>query len=252
MPININSEDIIPQPRFQYSDRNLGEPSYVPWDVTRRRRSIENLFRRVGEPVFLKHRYSDLDVRDGVAQKAVDNQGVYEQPRNNAISLGTGFWSVELSDDEWYDNKGNIVTFPLPPGPGYIQAPKYRGFGPGTETYCIFPDVPRNYFSYEPGGAMFNVEEGKALLPWYPKMFDGDLIVKVIRDKGYNIIGVGDVYEAKQVTPVSVRGFDRRGKYPVPNDPNDKLGNRFLLHQLFDAVLLPALDPRVTGLQYNV
>ena len=186
--------------------------------------------------------------------KAVDRDPNFGQPRYASFSLSTGYVSAELSPNEWYTTSGNIINSPYNPGGNYLQAPMYRGFGPSSETYIIELDKARDFFSFQPGGAMMNVEQGGFITPWYPKIFDGDIIAEVVRDNGGNVLSVGQVWEAKKVIPLTMRGRDRLGNLETPNPPNygyQNTANRFIIQQQFDTALVPALDIRVTGGQWD-
>lgn len=231
---------------FIQSGSDLGEEAYVPWETRRRRQQVAEMLRRMGTPALLKHRYSDLDVREGVAQKAPGRDSIYGQARNNdPLTLGTGYTSVELSTNEWFDNEGKIVISETSPGAEYQQVPRYRGFGPGHLIYVIMPDAARDYFTYDPGGAFYNIEESRAITSWTPKIWDGDLLITVTTDAIGNIISKEEVYECNKVTPLTMRGRDRLGLPEKPNDSNYfNTPNRWIMNQKFTIIKIPDLDPR--------
>lgn len=245
MPISVNSP--LPQP-YIFKDTNgyYGDKEYVPHDVRWRRNTVMNFMQRLGTVVIVKHRYTDLDVRNGIALKGIDRDTIYGQARYASLTFSTGYVSVELSDSEWVNiTNGQIIISQLNPGASYIQAPKYRGFGPAHETYIAEMDRARDFFSYQPGGAMMNVEEGGVVAPWYPKIFDGDLLIEVVRDKGNNVISANQIWEAKKVTPITMRGKDRKGNIERPDfNTYGNTPNRFIVNQRLDTEIIPALDVR--------
>lgn len=215
----------------------------VPWDIQRRRRYVYDALRRVGNPVLIRHRYSDEDLRNGTATNQVitspARDTIYGQTSVlDPLSFGTGYMSVELSPDEWYsDTTGEIIVSVTNPGSGYTQAPMYRGFGPGSLTYIVEPDRAQDYFVANSGGPVFKVQSATAIAPWYPKIRDGDLLINVTIDKQGNILSSQERYEAHKSMPISMRGLDRRGNQEKQYDTDG--GNRFLINQQFEMNALP-------------
>src|SRR3954452_21729135 len=133
--------------------KNVGK-AWVPQDVRRRRRDVENIMRRMGTPMLHKPRYNDLDFQHGIVEKSPVYDDIYEQTRNrDPFSHGVGYVSPEKSDNEWYNpnGDGSIVVSTTSPGAGWLQAPKYRGYGPSTLTYIIEPDRATDFFKATPG-----------------------------------------------------------------------------------------------------
>jgi hypothetical protein len=262
MPILLNQNLSINQAPNQFANDqwNIGE-LYTPWWVARRRKQAAQAFRRLGTPVLHKHRLSDWDVRNGTAvpapaQVSPGRDSIYGQSRyTDPLSLGTGYVSVELSPDEWYNTAtGQIIESQSNPGAGYAQAPMYRGFGPGSLIYVIFLDRPRDYFAYDPGGAIYNVEQGGVIAPWTPKIWDGDLLIEIITDTAGNIISTVDFYECRMVTPVTLRGQDVQGKTDVAGQTDYNFAtNRWLVNQRMEANRIADIqnDPRVTQIQLD-
>lgn len=223
------------------TDKYFGERS-VPKDVLRRRRSVYDMLRRMGSPILVKHRFSDLDFQNGVVEKSAVYDDVYGQTRNrDPLSYGVGYVSVELSDDEWYDETGetgDIVVSVTSPGEGFVKAPKYRGFGPGNLTYIIEPDRAQDYFKNSPGGPLIQVQEATAIAPWWPEINDNDLLINVVLGANGKIVDTRERFEAKQTNPVSMRGLDRRGR----REYTENFGNSFVVNQTFEMSLIPAND----------
>ena len=88
-------------------------PNSVPAQVVRRRRSVDDVLKRVGTPFLFKHRWTDNDVTIGLAQPSPAFNDIYgTSVTYDSLSHGTGFVSQVLSPDEWYDPNGNIVVSP--------------------------------------------------------------------------------------------------------------------------------------------
>lgn len=211
----------------------------VPPDVARRRRSVEEMMRRMGTPVLIKHRFNDRDVKDGVAMISPVFDTIYEQTRNeDPLSHGVGFVSVELAPDEWYDSSGTIVKSATSPGTGWTQAPRYRGYGQGNLTHIIEPDRAEDFFKATTGGPIFKVQTATVIAPWWPDINDNDLVIQVTVDAGGNVIDTHERFEAKNVSPVTIRGTDRRGR----KEYGESFGNVSVVNQTFEMALVPSTD----------
>lgn len=211
----------------------------VPKDVHRRRHSVEEMMRRMGTPVLVKHRFNDRDVKNGVAELSPVFDSIYEQTRNeDPLSHGVGFVSVEKSADEWYDANGNIVKSVTSPGAGWTQAPRYRGYGQGNLTYIIEPDRAEDFFKVTEGGPIFKVQTATAIAPWWPDMNDNDLLIQVTVDASGSVIDTHERFEAKNVSPITIRGNDRRGR----KEYGESFGNAHVVNQTFEMALVPETD----------
>lgn len=219
---------------LRYVAKYVGERN-IPSDVARTRRSIYELMRRMGTPVVIKPMYTSRDADNGVAEESPNFNETYGQSRNrDPLSHGTGYVSVEKSPNEWYDSRGQIVVATSNPGPGYIQAPKYRGYGPGILTWIIEPDVAEDYYKHTAEGVLIKVQTATALTAWYPDINDNDLITHVTVDDYGLVLGTQERYQAKMTNPVSIRGLDRRGRREYTAD----YGNRHVVNQQFQMALL--------------
>lgn len=244
------------------SSKKVGA-AWVPQDVRRRRRDVENLMKRMGTPVLHKPRYNDLDFRNGLVDKSPVYDDIYEQTRNrDPLSHGVGYVSKELSPNEWYDANGNIITGEIlypsptqspsgslspavgPPGAGWTQAPRYRGYGPGTMTYVIEPDRSEDFFKATTGGPLFKVQTALAIAPWWPDIDDNDILINVELDGQGNIIKTNERYECKNVNPVSMHGLNKRGRRESGSDytTTGQFPNTFLMNQSFEMALVPFND----------
>lgn len=214
----------------------VGEPN-VPSAMRRQRRSTAEMMRRMGQPVIVKHMYNPLDVERGIAQKSIEMQGAYGQVRNrDPFSHGIGYHSVERSLNEWINPQGQIVVSATNPGSGYVQAPKYRGYGPGFLTYIIEPDASEDVFRLSPAGALVKIQSQTVIAGWYPDINDNDLVINVELDDAGNVIAGRERYLAKMTDPVSIRGLDRRGRREFSGDT----GNRHVVNQRFEMTLQPS------------
>jgi hypothetical protein len=220
--------------------RKVRDIQRVPQDVARRRRDVENIMRRMGTPVLHKHRYNDQDFKEGLCEKSPVYDDIYEQTRSrDPISHGIGYVSVEKSDDEWYDSSGTIVKSRLSPGPGWIKAPRYRGYGPSTLTYIIEPDASEDFFRSTPGGPIFQVMEAQAIAPWWPNINDNDILIQVVLDAQNNVVETSERWEVKgNVNSITIRGTDRRGR----KETQEYFGNNHVMNQRFSINLVPHTD----------
>jgi hypothetical protein len=220
---------------FQVVTRFMGEDN-VPKEITRRRRSVYDAMRRVGQPVLVKHMFNAQDWRDGIAATSPNWDDDYGQVRNDdRLSFNTGYVSTELSPNEWISPTGTIVKAVDSPGTGYVQAPLYRGYGKGYLTYVVIPDAPEDIIKEVSGGQLIKTQQATCMAPWFPEVNDNDLLVLVTLDADNSIVETHERYQAKMSTPATVRGRDRRGGREKPNDK----GNRYVVQQRFEIVELP-------------
>jgi hypothetical protein len=219
--------------------RYAGE-QHVPQDLRRRRKQVQETMRRMGTPVLVKHMYNDRDVQNGIAKASPNFDDIYKQTRHDdPISHGIGFVSVEDSEDEWVSPDGKtIVVSDTTPGAGYTKAPRYRGFGPGYLIYMIQPDVAEDVFKLTETGVLIKVQEATAQAPWWPEINDNDLIINVTIGRGEKIEDTHERYQAKMSNPITMRGYDRRGRREYSEDG----GNRYVVNQQFQMTLIPKHD----------
>jgi hypothetical protein len=198
----------------------------------------------MGSPVIVKHMYNDRDVQDGVAEAGPNFSTVYKQTRHDdPLSHGVGYVSVEKSEDEWIhpDGKTIVVSAAQPANIGsqaFIRAPKYRGFGPGFLIYMILPDVAEDVFKLTETGALIKVQSATAQAPWFPEINDNDLIIACTVDRGERVVSTEERYQAKMSSPVSMRGYDHKGRREYTEDG----GNRHVVNQTFEMALVPKND----------
>lgn len=220
--------------------RYSGEP-VVPRDIRRQRENNLSTLRRFGSPIIVKHMYNDLDVQNGIAEPSANFSSTYGQVRHNdPLSHGVGFVSVEKSDNEWTSPDGlSIVTADTSPGAGYVQAPKYRGYGPGYLVYAILPDVSQDLFKLSETGVFIRIQQAQVQMGWFPEVNDNDLLITCLIDRAEQVVETYERYILKQTNPFSMRGVDRQGRREYSED----FGNRFITDQQFEATLVPHKDP---------
>lgn len=215
----------------------------IPSDVRRLRKSTFELMRRMGQPVIIKHMYNDHDRKQGLAQESplAAQIGYGGQTRNrDPFSWGTGFCSIQLSPNEWINpNTGAIVTAETSPGAGYVQAPMYRGYGPGFLTFIIEPDTPLDMFKLSAQGAIVKVQSQTVVAGWYPEINDNDLIINVELDENGYVVDTNERYQAKMSRPITVRGRDSRGRREATSQFQTDFGNRHAINFQLEMNALP-------------
>lgn len=219
-----------------YATKYVGEEN-IPQDIKRLRRQVHDMMRRMGQPVIIKKMLTIKDVENGVAERSENYDSIYGQVRNNDnLSWGTGFVSVEKSDDEWINpSTGQVIKSDYTPDSSWPKAPKYRGYGPSIVTYIIEPDAPQDFFTLTPTGAMIQVQTSQVTMGWFPKVNDNDLIINVELDEYGHVAQSGKRFQAKMTNPVTIRGLDRRGR----EEFNGDLGNRHMVNQNYQMTMVP-------------
>jgi hypothetical protein len=67
-------------------------------------------------------------------------------------------------------------------------------------------DAQEDVFRPNEQGVLIHERHPGLTAPWVPEMGDTDLIIAVEIDKNNNIIEMGDRYELREVTPITMRG----------------------------------------------
>jgi hypothetical protein len=213
----------------------------IPKDVRRRRSQVQELMKRLGAPVVVKHMYNAEDVEKGIAERSPNFDDIYDQSSHtDHLSHGVGWVSVEKSTNEWIAPDGSIVINATSPGNNYTRAPKYRGFGPGYLTYVILPDAAQDMFRLTPEGAMIRLQTARAQMGWYPAVNDNDLLTLVQVDSANRVVDTFERYQLRDVNPVSMRGRNRRGRRFATEDVD--FGNQFTINQVYELDLIPPND----------
>ena len=221
----VSGLEITPIPAgFNFVQKYVGEKN-EPHDIKVTRKSSFEVMRRMGTPVVIKHMYNDEDVQAGIAEASPNYDSIYHQTRaNDPLSFGNGFVSVEKSEDEWIDTTTSDIVDAQ--SGTTVDAPKYRGFGPGYLTYIIEPDVIEDWYKHSEEGVFTRVRSARVQAPWWPEIHDGDLITEVTLDDGGNLLSTGMRYQAKMTQPNSIRGLDRRGRKEFNSSPNTHVVNQ--------------------------
>lgn len=228
------------KPIYNNVIRYLGE-GVVPQNIKRRRRSAMEVMRRMGSPVLIKHMYNIDDVARGIATESANFDTVYKQSsHDDPLSYGVGFVSVETQSGEWIDEEGNLQISPTKE-PGWVPAPKYRGYGPGYLTYVIMPDAPEDVWKTSPEGLLLHTQLARFQLPWWPFVSDMDLLIDVELDRQETIVETFDRYQLHKVSPITMRGLDQHGQREIRR-PNAS-GNRHWVGQQCEANKIPETDP---------
>lgn len=226
---------------------NFTGDSRVPRDIRRHRANNLEMMRAYGTPVIFKKMYNDADRKAGIAVRSPNYSSAYDQTRHDdPLSHGVGFVGADngqiiTSSDEWYDTTGRNLTIeqtPTSPGPGWANAPTYRGFGPGYLTYAILPDAAEDVFKLTETGALIRTQTAQVQMGWYPEVNDNDLLVVVEIDRFNRVVQDHERYQLKMTNPLSVRGRDRLGRREYTED----FGNRYITDQQFEMTLIPPTD----------
>jgi len=231
-------------PQYKNVINYLG-PVDTPHEIWRRRKWTSESMRRLGTPVLIKHMYNIEDYTNGDAKFSPNyvttNQSA---PANDPFSFGTGFCSTETQVGEWVVNPGDdglselVISENQPEGSEV--APKYKGYGPGYLTYAILPDAPIDIFKRTEEGALIQTQQARVQLPWWPYCGDNDLLIVCEIDATEHITATYERYQLKQVSPITMRGKDLRGRRSMEN-PN--ANNRFWVGAFCEMSLIPKNSP---------
>jgi hypothetical protein len=236
---------ILEKPIYNDVRTYFGDPD-TPQSIKRLRLNDLRTMQRFGAPVLLKKMYNDEDVQNGVAQTSQNFDSVYRASTyaQDFASYGVGFTSVDTQDGEWINTQtGAVEVYPVYPedGNNYVPAPRYRGYGPGFLTYAILPDRPEDAWKLTEQGALVRMQQAMVQLPWWPQMGDNDLLITCRLGLDGRIAETYERYELKMVTPITMRGSDRRGNREFPVNAG---GNRYWINQQAEMIKLPSNDIR--------
>lgn len=157
-----------------FADRNLG-PRSDPQDIRDLRQSNYDVHDQLGQPVVIKHRWNERDLREGRAQKCPFH-------------------------DQFYDQ--DLPTCPYCFGTGYLG-----GFADGILTYATIADAREDTFRLTDAGALLHDRSPQVNFPWTPLVGDNDLLIAVELADDAEIADTYDRYTLRQSQPVTVRGL---------------------------------------------
>ncbi|CAM6003643.1 unnamed protein product [Sphagnum balticum] len=195
-----------------------------------------DVYQYLGTPVLIKKMYTTKDVADGIAQKVATFDYVMGQSEywGDVLSHGVGICSIETQPNEWFGaedpNNPDIFTIiesDTQPYPWFVNAPKYRGYGPGFLTYVILPDRPEDQWKLSDLGALTRLQTATIQLPYYPEVGNNDVIIVVSTDQQGRITETYERYQLKQMSPVTMHGIDRGGARAALDGPLTANNNRY-------------------------
>jgi hypothetical protein len=158
---------------------NLG-PRGTPQEIKDIRQSNYDSHYMYGMPVIHKHRWTLRDVDAGLAQKC------------------------PYFDETGYDS--DFANCPYCFGTGIIG-----GWADGILTYVTFSDVVEDRLRVGPTGIVMFEREPQMTAPWIPDMGTGDMIITVnLSADGAVVEETLDRFILKEVTPITIRGFQRK------------------------------------------
>jgi hypothetical protein len=150
-------------------------PRTDPEEIRNLRASSLDFHTTLGQLVIHKHRWNEMDVRKGLAQKC---------PLHDDI----------LDQQDAYDN----LCF----GTGYLG-----GFSDGILVPVTFSDTQEDVFRPNSAGVLIHERHPGLTAPWYPELGDGDiLIVGEFAANNFDITELGDRYILREVRPTTMRG----------------------------------------------
>lgn len=155
-------------------------PRSTPQDVVDMRRSTFEYHKTYGMPVVHKHRWNLRDLKKGLTQRCPYHFDVaYDQEYSGCpYCFGTGFLG---------------------------------GYDDAQIIYGTFSDVREDRIKVGVGGVLMFDREPQVIFPWLPDMGNGDLIITAeFEEDLVTVIDTEDRYVLKEVTPVTLRGFQRK------------------------------------------
>lgn len=156
-----------------YSLVNIGP---TPREIKHMRKSVMDFHSKLGQPVVFKHRWNLDDLSKGLCQKCPFHDDSYERSKTDCkYCFGTGFLG---------------------------------GFADGVIIFATIADAPTEQLKISPQGYILFDRHPQFKAPWYPDMGNGDLIITANFDRAtWSVLSTGDVFELKNVAPVTVRGL---------------------------------------------
>jgi hypothetical protein len=150
----------------------IGTPT-DPHDVKQLRSQVLDYHRTLGQLVIHKHRWNEQDVRNGLALHCPFHSDTYERGAYDPYCFGTGYLG---------------------------------GYSDGVLVPVTIADTQEDVFRPNNQGILIHERHPGLKAPWLPEMGDTDMIIVVEIDRQGNITEMGDRYEMREVTPVTMRG----------------------------------------------
>lgn len=146
-----------------------------PQEVKQLRKSSMDFHLTMGQIVVHKHRWNEKDVAEGRAHRCPFHSDAYG--------------GRDAYDDYCF-------------GTGYLG-----GFSDGVLVPVTLGDTQEDVFRPNDQGVLIHERHPGMTAPWIPEMGDDDMLIVVEVDPITNdIIEMGDRYELREVTPVTMRG----------------------------------------------
>jgi len=154
-------------------------PRNTPQDIIDMRRSTFEHHKMYGMPIIHKHRWNVKDVKNGLAQVCPYHDVAYDQ---------------------------DIADCPYCFGTGFLG-----GYADAQIIYATFSDATEDRIRVGPQGVLMFDREPQVIFPWLPDMGNGDLLITAdFEPDTVTVIDTDDRYVLKEVTPVTIRGFQRK------------------------------------------
>jgi|SRR6476469_5885141 len=155
-------------------------PRSTPQDVIDMRRSTFDYHKTYGMPVIHKHRWNQRDLKNGLTIRCPYHY------------------------DTAYDQ--DFAGCPYCFGTGYLG-----GYADAQIIYGTFSDVREDRIKVGVGGVLMFDREPQVIFPWIPDMGNGDLIITgTFEEDQVTVIDTEDRFVLKEVTPVTLRGYQRK------------------------------------------
>jgi len=178
------------------SQWNYLGPRSTPQEVRDLRASSFDFHKTLGKAIIHKHRWNVQDVRDGKAVICPFQDISYNSSHVNCdYCFGTSFLG---------------------------------GWDDGAITFLTLSDATQDVLRVGKEGIIYLDQHPGFTAPWVPLIGDGDLLIKAdLESDNWDIIREHERYELKEVTPVTMRGFQKASQpreYRVNQQGNlDKL-----------------------------
>lgn len=180
--------------------QNLGGPG-TPQEVKDLRKSSFDLHEELGFPVIVKHRWNEIDLKEGRTRLCPYHDELYDRsPSNCPYCFGTGYLG---------------------------------GFADGAIVYVTLQDAAQDVIRVTPQGILQMDQNPALTAPWIPELGDGDLVILATFEGGnWDVDDVHERYLLRMVEPITMRG-------PGWNNRNSTTSKRFRISQQSAADKVP-------------